>query len=65
MFDLKRLDMPMKRGYKGTNSPSDYRLDTDGRAPHWNFVITRGEIQNNPAVVNNPDPSGKIPVWTE
>lgn len=65
MFDLKRLDMPMKRGYKGTNSPSDYRLNTDGRAPHWNFVITRGEIQNNPAVVNNPDPSGKIPVWTE
>ena len=65
MFDLKRLDMPMKRGYKGTNSPSDYRLNTDGRAPHWNFVISRGEIQNNPAVVNNPDPSGKIPVWTE
>ena len=65
MFDLKRLDMPMKRGYKGTNSPSDYRLNTDGRAPHWNFFITRGEIQNNPAVVNNPDPSGKIPVWTE
>ena len=33
MFDLKRLDMSMTRGYKGTNSPSDYRLNTDGRAP--------------------------------
>ena len=65
MFDLKRLDMSMTRGYKGTNSPSDYRLNTDGRAPHWNFVITRGEIQNNPAVVNNPDPSGKITPWTD
>ena len=65
MFDLKRLDMSMTRGYKGTNSPSDYRLNTDGRAPHWNFVIPRGEIQNNPAVVNNPDPSGKITPWTD
>lgn len=39
MFDLKRLDMSMTRGYKGTNSPSDYRLNTDGRAPHWNLSL--------------------------
>ena len=31
----------------------------------WNVVIPRGEIQNNPAVVNNPDPSGKITPWTD
>lgn len=65
MFDLKRLNHSMTRGYKGTNHPLDYRLNTDGRSPVWSFVITRGESMNNPAVINNPDPSGKIKPWTE
>ena len=67
MFDLKRLDMSTKRGYVGTNSPTSYRLNTDGRAPYWNFVISRGEVQNNKAIIgkNNPDPSGIIKPWTE
>lgn len=64
-FDLKRLGMSVKRGYVGTNAPSSYRLNCDGLAPYWNMVITRGETQNNPAVVNNPDPSGKVPLWVE
>ena len=67
MFDMKRLNMSSRRGYVGTNSPASYRLNCDGRAPYWNFVISRGETQNNTAIedYNNPDPSGKIKPWTE
>ncbi len=65
MFDMKRLDMSTRRGYVGTNAPASYRLNTDGRAPYWNFCITRGETQNNTALAgkNNPDPSGCITPW--
>lgn len=65
MFDMKRLDMSSKRGYVGTNAPASYRLNVDGRAPYWNFVISRGETQNNTAIAkqNNPDPSGLIDPW--
>ncbi len=68
MFDLKRLNMsPEVRGYKGTNAPMDYRLNCDGRAPFWNFVITRIETANNLALtnLNNPDPSASVAVWSE
>lgn len=67
MFDMKRLNMSSRRGYVGTNSPASYRLNCDGRAPYWNFVISRGETQNNTALegFNNPDPSGKVKPWTE
>jgi len=65
MFDMKRLDMSSKRGYVGTNAPASYRLNVDGRAPYWNFVISRSETQNNPAIAkqNNPDPSGLVDPW--
>ena len=65
MFDMKRLDMSSKRGYVGTNAPSSYRLNVEGRAPYWNFVIIRSETQNNPVIAtqNNPDPSGLVELW--
>ena len=65
MFDMKRLDMSTRRGYVGTNSPASYRLNTEGRAPYWNFVISRGETQNNPVIAtqNNPDPSQTVKPW--
>ena len=65
MFDMKRLNMSVKRGYVGTNAPASYRLNVDGRAPYWNIVITRGETQNNPVIAtqNNPDPSGLVDLW--
>ena len=65
MFDMKRLDMSPRRGYVGTNSPASYRLNTKGRAPYWNFVISRGETQNNPVIAtqNNPDPSQTVKPW--
>ena len=66
MFDMKRLDISSKRGYVGTNASASYRINCEGRAPYWNFVISRGEVQNNPAIQgwNNPDPSNKVPLWT-
>ncbi len=67
MFDLKRLDLsPSPRGYVGTNAPNDYRLNTEGRAPFWNFVISLTEESNNTAIegYNNPDPSNKVTIWT-
>lgn len=65
MYDMKRLDMSSKRGYVGTNAPASYRLNVDGRAPYWNFVIGRNEVQNNPVIgtQNNPDPSGLVEPW--
>lgn len=65
MYDMKRLDMSSRRGYPDTNAPISYRLNVEGRAPYWNFVITRGEIQNNPVLANqnNPDPSGLVKPW--
>ena len=65
MFDMKRLDMSSKRGYVGTNAPSSYRLNVEGRAPYWNFVIIRSETQNNPVIAtqNNPDPSQTVKPW--
>ncbi len=67
MFDLKRLNLsPSPRGYVGTNAPNDYRLNTVGRAPFWNFVIPLTEESNNVAIEgnNNPDPSNKVTIWT-
>ena len=65
MFDMKRLDISSKRGYVGTNAPASYRINCEGRAPYWNFVITRGETQNNPIIAtqNNPDPSEVVELW--
>lgn len=65
MFDMKRLNISSRRGYVGTNAPASYRINCEGRAPYWNFVISRGETQNNPAVAsqNNPDPSNKVELW--
>ncbi len=65
MFDMKRLDMSSKRGYVGTNAPASYRLNVEGRAPYWNFVIGRNEGQNNTVIAtqNNPDPSGLVEPW--
>lgn len=65
MFDMKRLNMSSKRGYVGTNAPLSYRLNVEGRAPYWNFVISGTEAQNNPVIdsQNNPDPSGTVVPW--
>ena len=63
LFDYKRLDMGITRGYAGSNHAGVFKYNTEGRSPQWNIVITRAEFQSNTAINdsnNNPDPSGKI-----
>ena len=67
IYDYKRLNQGITRGYPGTNFPAVARFTTDARSPQWNIVITRGEVQANPAIdgLNNPDPTSKLTPWTE
>lgn len=63
MFDYKRLNAGITRGYPGSNHAGIFKLNTEGRSPQWNIVITRAEFQSNLGITttdNNPDPSGKI-----
>ncbi|MGM9734858.1 MAG: RagB/SusD family nutrient uptake outer membrane protein [Candidatus Cryptobacteroides sp.] len=66
IFDYKRLDKGITRGYEGTNHPAVFSFNCEGRSPQWNIVITRAETQSNkgiPASLNNPDPSQFVPLW--
>lgn len=68
IFDYKRLDHGITRGYKGTNWPTDWCFNCEGRSPQWNIVITRAETQANkgiPDELNNPDPSTFVPLWAD
>ena len=66
IYDYKRLDEGITRGYKGTNQASVYAFNCEGRSPQWNIVITRGEFQSNKGITdatNNPDPSEALTLW--
>ena len=67
IYDYKRLDQGITRGYEGTNIPSIARYNSDGRSPQWNIVVTRGEYQSNKGIRhpehNNPDPTEKLTLW--
>lgn len=67
VFDVKRLNLPVVRGYAGTPFYSQFRLNTTTRPAWTNIVISRNEVMNNKALQgwNNPDPSDAYPVWTE
>lgn len=64
-FDYKRLNLSITRGYAGTNHIKDYATyNTDGLAPWFNQCAVSIENKQNPAFVNNPDPSGTVPFWS-
>jgi hypothetical protein len=65
-FDIKRLNLPVTRGYAGTNFVATARFNTTTRPAWMNLVMVRTEKNNNPAVDgwNNPDPSDCYKVWT-
>lgn len=68
-FDFKRLELPIERGYPGTNaSPSD-RLNYDKGfcAPWFNIAISYYDTNKNPVLDSqkNPDPSQAIISWVE
>lgn len=65
-YDYKRIGLGITRGYPGTNHAGIHRINSDGRSPIWNIVISRLEYQSNTAINtdnNNPDPSGKLELW--
>jgi hypothetical protein len=66
-FDIKRLDMPVTRGYTGTNFYDTARLNTTRRPAWMNLVIVQTEENNNSAVnhFNNPDPTDCYTPWKE
>ena len=66
IYDYKRLDEGITRGYEGTNQAAVYCYNCEGRSPQWNIVVTRGEFQANKGITedtNNPDPSGTLTLW--
>ena len=67
MFDFKRLEHAVTRGYAGTNHPSSYRLNSNpGCCPPWmTLYITSGEATMNDKLVLNPNPSGVVQEWSE
>ena len=66
-FDVKRLNMPVTRGYDGTNFHDMARLNTTTRPAWMNISIVRNEKANNPALTGyeNPDPTDVYTPWTE
>ncbi len=67
-WDYKRRELPIIRGYEGTNHPALYRYNSIPGfvAPWTNIYIMQSVRDLNSQVVLNPDASGAIPtLWTE
>ena len=58
-FDIKRLDMPVQRGYAGSNFYATAKFNTTRRPAWMNLCIVQTEKNSNQALVGyeNPDPS--------
>ena len=65
-WDYKRLELKVTRGYKDTNCPVGYRMNSiEGYcAPWFNIYFNKYETDQNKAIILNPDPSGVISDWT-
>jgi hypothetical protein len=61
MYDMKRLDMGVKCGFKDSNYYVEGRHNSDGRLPWWNYCVPQGELDRNEGIKkNNPDPSESL-----
>lgn len=58
LWDLKRLNYSVTRGYEGTNFYEQIRFNTDGRPAWTNMVFLVSETNANRALVNNPNSRG-------
>lgn len=61
----KRLKPDVIQNYEGTNYKEDIlKINCKGGKPNWTLVIPKDEVDSNVALqgMNNPDPSGAIPV---
>lgn len=65
-YDIKRLNMPVTRGYAGTNFDEARCFNTSGRPAWMNVCIVKTEKNNNKALegYENPDPSGLYTPWS-
>lgn len=67
-WDYKRRELPIERGYPGTNHPAIYRYNSYPRAvaPWTNFYIPDRVRDLNPMAILNPDPTRAITTqWVE
>lgn len=66
-WDYKRLELPVTRGYLGTNCPVGYRMNSkEGYCCPWfNLFFSKFESINNQSIILNPDPSAIVEDWTE
>ena len=66
-YDFKRLDLGIQNGYAECNVPTTSKINTDGRAPWWNWVIPEQEAQQNTILktTNNPEVSSLVQPWAE
>ena len=67
-FDIKRLNLSVTRGYKGTTCTDPLAIfNTNGRPAWMNYVMVGSESENNEGVIgfNNPDPSDRYNPWSE
>lgn len=59
--DYKRIQPGNYQWYEGSNAPGlEYHLNCDYVKPNCNYVIPQAELNSNPAIKNNPDPSDKV-----
>ena len=66
MYDMKRLNMGVKCGFKDTNYYVEGRHNSEGRLPWWNYCIPQGELDRNEGITkNNPDPSESLKPVTD
>lgn len=65
-FDYKRCPdlMSIERGYAGTNHYPTSCFNCDGLAPWMNICFVQTETNQNPSLINNPDPSQTVELWT-
>ncbi len=58
-WDYKRMELPITRGYDGTNFPAEYQINSNpGYCAQWlNIYIPNTEQDNDQAIIPNPDPS--------
>ncbi len=69
-FDIKRRELAITRGYKGTNWIKSYRYNSlQGYTPSWLnlYLPNEGEATLNKAIKLNPDPQvySVYTLWTE
>lgn len=69
LWDYRRLEKEMTRGYVGTNFPELYRFNSQPNAvaPWSTLSLPQLERDYNPAVILNPDPSSgsNYTLWEE